>query len=374
MKIRGAILEASGAKRPYQESKPLKIADIELEGPGSGEVLVKIAAAGLCHSDLSVIDGNRPRPTPMALGHEASGIVEEVGPNVSTFAKGDHVVLVFVPSCGHCIPCSSGRPALCEPGAAANGAGTLLSGSRRLSKNGAMVHHHLGVSAFAEYATVSEHSLVKIDPEFDLTIAALFGCAVLTGVGAVVNTGQVPPGSKVAVIGLGGVGLCSLLGAKVSGASQVVAIDLNNNKLKLAKELGATHAVNASDENAVEAIREITKGGVDFAFEMAGSVPALQLAYDITTRGGTTITAGLPHPDARLSLSPVSLVAEERSLKGSYVGACIPRRDLPRFMALYNKGDLAVDRLLSDVLKLEDINLGFEKLASGESIRQVITF
>ena len=374
MKIRGAILEASGAKRPYQESKPLKIADIELEGPGSGEVLVKIAAAGLCHSDLSVIDGNRPRPTPMALGHEASGIVEEVGPNVSTFAKGDHVVLVFVPSCGHCIPCSSGRPALCEPGAAANGAGTLLSGSRRLSKNGAMVHHHLGVSAFAEYATVSEHSLVKIDPEFDLTIAALFGCAVLTGVGAVVNTGQVPPGSKVAVIGLGGVGLCSLLGAKVSGASQVVAIDLNNNKLKLAKELGATHAVNASDENAVEAIREITKGGVDFAFEMAGSVPALQLAYDITTRGGTTITAGLPHPDARLSLSPVSLVAEERSLKGSYVGACIPRRDLPRYMALYNKGDLAVDRLLSDVLKLEDINLGFEKLASGESIRQVITF
>ena len=374
MKIRGAILEASGAKRPYQESKPLKIADIELEGPGSGEVLVKIAAAGLCHSDLSVIDGNRPRPTPMALGHEASGIVEEVGPNVSTFAKGDHVVLVFVPSCGHCIPCSSGRPALCEPGAAANGAGTLLSGSRRLSKNGAMVHHHLGVSAFAEYATVSEHSLVKIDPEFDLTIAALFGCAVLTGVGAVVNTGQVPPGSKVAVIGLGGVGLCSLLGAKVSGASQVVAIDLNNNKLRLAKELGATHAVNASDENAVEAIREITKGGVDFAFEMAGSVPALQLAYDITTRGGTTITAGLPHPDARLSLSPVSLVAEERSLKGSYVGACIPRRDLPRYMALYNKGDLAVDRLLSDVLKLEDINLGFEKLASGESIRQVITF
>ena len=374
MKIRGAILEASGAKRPYQESKPLKIADIELEGPGSGEVLVKIAAAGLCHSDLSVIDGNRPRPTPMALGHEASGIVEEVGPNVSTFAKGDHVVLVFVPSCGHCIPCSSGRPALCEPGAAANGAGTLLSGSRRLSKNGAMVHHHLGVSAFAEYATVSEHSLVKIDPEFDLTIAALFGCAVLTGVGAVVNTGQVPPGSKVAVIGLGGVGLCSLLGAKVSGASQVVAIDLNNNKLRLAKELGATHAVNASDENAVEAIREITKGGVDFAFEMAGSVPALQLAYDITSRGGTTITAGLPHPDARLSLSPVSLVAEERSLKGSYVGACIPRRDLPRYMALYNKGDLAVDRLLSDVLKLEDINLGFEKLASGESIRQVITF
>lgn len=374
MKIRGAVLQEIGVKRPYQDTKPLTIAEIDLEGPGSGEVLVKIAAAGLCHSDLSVIDGNRPRPTPMALGHEASGIVEEVGPNVSTVQKGDHVVLVFVPSCGHCIPCASGRPALCEPGAAANGAGTLLTGAKRLTLNGAPVNHHLGVSAFAEYATVSERSLVKIDREFDLTIAALFGCAVLTGVGAVVNTGQVSPGSKVAVIGLGGVGLCSLLGAKVSGAAQIIAIDLNDDKLELAKSLGATHTVNARQEDAAGAIRELSKGGVDFAFEMAGSVPALQLAYDITARGGTTITAGLPHPDSRLSLSPVSLVAEERTLKGSYIGTCIPRRDLPRYMALYEKGDLAVDRLLSDVLKLEDINLGFEKLASGESIRQVITF
>jgi len=374
MKIRGAVLQSTGVARPYQDTKPLTISDIDLAGPGSGELLIKIAAAGLCHSDLSVIDGNRPRPVPMALGHEASGVVEEVGPNVTTVKKGDHVVLVFVPSCGQCIPCASGRPALCEPGAAANGAGTLLSGEKRLSLNGSPVNHHLGVSAFAEYATVSERSVVKIDPEFDLTIAALFGCAVLTGVGAVVNTGQVPPGSKVAVIGLGGVGLCSLLGAKVSGASQIIAIDLNDDKLKLAMELGATHTVNARQEDAASLIREISKGGVDYAFEMAGSVPALQLAYDITTRGGTTITAGLPHPDARLSLSPVTLVAEERSLKGSYVGACIPRRDLPRYMALYEKGDLAVDRLLSDVLKLEDINLGFEKLASGESIRQVITF
>lgn len=374
MKIRGAVLQATGVARPYDETNPLTIEDIELEGPGSGEVLIKIAAAGLCHSDLSVIDGNRPRPTPMALGHEASGIVEEVGPNVSTVSKGDHVVLVFVPSCGHCTPCASGRPALCEPGAAANGAGTLLSGERRLSAGGHAVNHHLGVSAFAEYATVSERSVVKIDPEFDLTIAALFGCAVLTGVGAVVNTGHVPPGSRVAVIGLGGVGLCSLLGAKVSGASQIVAIDLNDDKLKLAKDLGATHTVNAMQEDAVTIIREMTKGGVDFAFEMAGSVPALQLAYDITTRGGMTVTAGLPHPDSRLSLSPVSLVAEERTLKGSYVGACIPRRDLPRYMALYENGDLPVDRLLSDVLKLEDINIGFEKLASGSSIRQVVTF
>lgn len=374
MKMRAAILEALGAERPYSESRPLTIAELDLQGPGPGEVLVKVAAAGLCHSDLSVIDGNRPRPTPMALGHEASGIVEEVGAGVTTFKPGDHVVMVFVPSCGVCIPCSSGRPALCEPGAASNTAGTLLSGAHRLSYHGTTVNHHLGVSAFAEYATVSEHSLVKIDPEFDLTTAALFGCAVLTGVGAVVNTGQVPPGATTAVIGLGGVGLCSLLGAVVSGASQIIAIDLQDDKLALARELGATATLNAKDETVVQQVKDLTAGGVDYAFEMAGSVPALQLAWDITRRGGTTVTAGLPHPDKKLSIAPVQLVAEERALKGSYVGACIPRRDLPRYMALYNKGQLPVKKLLTDIIKLEDINLGFERLASGEAIRQVITF
>jgi alcohol dehydrogenase len=374
MQMRAAILNTSGVERPYQETKPLTIADVELQGPGSGEVLVKIAAAGLCHSDLSVIDGNRPRPTPMALGHEASGVVVEVGDNVSTVAPGDHVVLVFVPSCGHCIPCASGRPALCEPGAASNTAGTLLSGAHRLSKDNQLINHHLGVSAFAEYATVSERSVIKIDPDFDLIHAALFGCAVLTGMGAVVNTGHVPPGAKVAVVGLGGVGLCSVLGAIVSGASEIVAIDLQEDKLKLAQELGATRIVNAGSDDAVQQIKEFTKGGVDYAFEMAGSVPALQLAYDITCRGGTTITAGLPHPDKRLSLAPVQLVAEERTLKGSYIGTCIPRRDLPRYMALHRKGVLPVEKLLSEIIPLEDINLGFENLATGKAIRQVITF
>jgi alcohol dehydrogenase len=374
MKMRAAVLQAAGAERPYQNSKPLVITEVDLQGPGAGEVLVKVAAAGLCHSDLSVIDGNRIRPTPMALGHEASGVVVEVGPNVTTLAPGDHVVMVFVPSCGHCVPCASGRPALCEPGAAANTKGTLLSGAHRLSVNGQPIHHHLGVSAFAEYATVSERSLVKIDPSFDLTMAALFGCAVLTGVGAVVNTGQVPPGAKVAVIGLGGVGLCSLLGAKVSGASQIIAIDLQDDKLALAKELGATHTVNAAAADAVQQIRDLSHGGVDFAFEMAGSVPALQLAWDITTRGGTTVTAGLPHPDKRLSIPPVALVAEERTLKGSYVGTCIPSRDLPRYMSLYEQGMLPVQWLLTEVITLDDINLGFENLATGKAIRQVVSF
>src|SRR5918992_132522 len=209
MKIRAAVLSEMGAEAPYAASKPLVIETIELDPPGPGEVLVKIAAAGLCHSDLSVIEGNRPRPMPMALGHEAAGIVEELGPGVDDLKRGDHVVMVFVPSCGHCLPCSEGRPALCEPGAAANTAGTLLSGARRLHRGGHAINHHLGVSAFAEYATVSRRSLVRIDPELPLDEAALFGCAVLTGVGAVVNTGQVPAGASVAVIGLGGGGVCS---------------------------------------------------------------------------------------------------------------------------------------------------------------------
>lgn len=372
MKVRAAVLEALGAERPYDRSKPLVIDELDLEGPGPGEVLVKVVAAGLCHSDLSVIDGNRPRPTPMALGHEASGIVEEVGPDVTRFAPGDHVVMVFVPSCGQCLPCAQGRPALCEPGAAANGKGTLLTGANRLSRGGSVVHHHLGVSAFAEFATVSQQSLIKIDPAFDLVQAALFGCAVLTGVGAVVNTGSVKPGMSTAVIGLGGVGLCSLLGAQVSGARQIIAIDLADDKLALARELGATHTVNAGSESAIQEVRDISGGGVDMAFELAGSVRALELAYNVTARGGTTVTAGLPHPEHKLGIAAVSLVAEERTLKGSYIGTCVPRRDLPRYMALYDQGRLPVDRLLSDVIDLEDINLGFERLAAGEAIRQVI--
>ena len=220
MKIRAAILNAIGAKAPYAESKPLTIEEVELQGPGHGEVLVKIGAAGLCHSDLSVINGDRPRPMPMALGHEAAGVIEEVGEGITDLKRGDHVVLVFVPSCGHCGPCAEGRPALCEPGAAANGAGTLLSGGRRLSRNGEAINHHLGCSVFAEYATVSRRSVVKIDRELPLDEAALFGCAVLTGVGAVVNTAQVRAGASVAVIGLGGVGLASLLGARAAGDKQ----------------------------------------------------------------------------------------------------------------------------------------------------------
>lgn len=374
MKTRAALLLETGRERPYAESRPLIIEELDLAPPGPGEVLVRIAAAGLCHSDLSVIDGNRTRPTPMALGHEAAGVVEEVGAGVTRFVPGDHVVLVFVPSCGVCRFCARGRPALCEPGAAANGAGTLLGGDRRLSYRGAPVHHHLGVSAFAEHAVVSEHSLVKIPAELDLGKAALFGCAVLTGVGAVVNTARVAPGSSVAVIGLGGVGLCALLGARLAGARQIIAVDLADDKLDFAVELGATARVNAGAESAAETLRELSDGGVDYAFEMAGSVPALELAYRVTARGGVTVTSGLPHPERKLSIPAVSLVAEERTLRGSYIGACVPSIDLPNYLSLYQQGRLPVDRLLTHDLALEDVNQGFDRLAAGKAIRQVIHF
>jgi alcohol dehydrogenase len=372
MKTKAAVLHEVGRPRPYAETRPLLVETLELDPPGEGEVLVRIAAAGLCHSDLSVVNGDRPRPVPMALGHEAAGEVAEVGPGVDDLLPGDHVVMIFVPSCGHCLPCTEGRPALCEPGARSNGAGTLLSGARRIHLEGREVHHHMGVSAFAQYAVCSRHSLVKIDNDLPLEEAALFGCAVLTGVGAVVNTARVAPGSSVAIAGLGGVGLNALLGARLAGAERIVAVDILDDKLALARQLGATDTFNAAEEGAVEAIRAATGGGVDYAFEMAGSVKAMDLCYRVTRRGGTTVTAGLPHPDHRFEVQHVSLVAEERTVKGSYIGSCVPLRDVPRYIALYRQGRLPVDRLMSARLTLEQINEGFDRLAEGHTVRQII--
>lgn len=372
MKIRAAVLNASPVTAPYAQSRPLRIEELDLAPPGHGEVLVKVRAAGLCHSDLSVIDGNRPRPVPMVLGHEAAGEVVEAGEGVDDLKPGDRVVMVFVPSCGHCAPCSEGRPALCEPGNAANGRGEMLSGGRRLSVDGKPVHHHIGVSAFAEHAVISRRSLVKVEADIPHEIAALFGCAVLTGVGAAVNTARIKAGETAAVVGLGGVGLSALLGAIACGASRVIAVDLAEDKLKLAKELGATDVFNAGAPDAVEAIRAATKGGVDHALEMAGSVKALDLAYQITRRGGTTTTAGLANPAHTLSLAPVKLVAEERTLKGSYVGSCVPSRDIPRFIELYQRGRLPVDRLWTSSGSLDEINEGFDALNEGRTIRHIV--
>jgi Zn-dependent alcohol dehydrogenase len=367
MKVRGAVLREMGLPKPYAESAPLEIAELELAGPGPGELLVKVGAAGLCHSDLSVIDGSRPRVMPMVLGHEAAGEVVASGGDTPGFATGDHVVLSFVPTCGDCGPCRAGRAALCEPGAAANAAGTLLGGGRRWD---APLHHHLGVSAFADHVVVSAHSAVKVDPELPYEIAALFGCAVLTGVGAAVNSAQVVQDDRVVVFGLGGVGLAALLGARMAGASEVIAVDVVQDKLDHAARLGATpiHA----GEDAVGAIREATGGGGDKVIETVGNARVLAQAYEATRRGGTTVTVGLPHPEQRLDIQAVSLVTEERTLKGSYLGSCVPKRDIPHFVEAYKNGELPVDELLTHRIALDEINEGFDRLAAGAAVRQAV--
>jgi len=370
-RTRAAVLRHAPATRPYAQSRPLAVEEIELDAPGPGEVLVSIKAAGLCHSDLSVINGDRPRPLPMALGHEAAGVVERLGEGVRDLAVGDHVVMVFMPSCGHCSPCAEGRPALCEPGAAANGAGTLLGGAIRLKSRGQPIHHHVGVSAFAGHAVVSRTSLVKVGKDIPFEHAALFGCAVLTGVGAVVNTSGLKAGQSIAIVGLGGVGLAALLGARAAGAATIVAADLMPEKRALALDLGATHAIDPRDEDAVRNVMELTRGGVDAAVELAGSVSALDFAYRITRRGGTTVTGGLANPASQLAIQQVSLVAEERTLKGSYIGSCIPSRDIPRYIEMFKRGILPVDRLMSGTGPLEGINEALDALEAGRAIRHI---
>jgi len=369
---------------PYSESRPLVIEEVELAPPGPGEVLVRVHAAGLCHSDLSAVNGDRLWPLPLVIGHEAAGEIVELGAGVSRFSVGDHVVMIFRPSCGACQSCAVGRPALCLPGGESNASGALLGGYRRLSlvqglssgshrgSDAAPLHHHLGCSAFAEYATVSERSLVRVDATLPWHEAALFGCAVITGAGAVINTAAVPAGASVAVVGLGGVGFASLLAARVAGARQIVAVDRLPDKLQLARELGATDCVDSTQPDAVDQVRSSSGGGVEFAFEMAGSVAALDFAYRVTARGGMTVTAGLPNPAAQWSFPAVSLTAEERTIKGSYVGSSVPSRDIPRLIELYRAGRLPVDRLLSEQIPLEAINEGLDRLARGQSIRQII--
>jgi alcohol dehydrogenase len=277
-----------------------------------------------------------------------------------------------VPSCGLCSPCIDGRPALCEPGFASNTAGTLISGARRLHRAGHDLQHHLGISGFAEYSCVSRHSVVRVDRSLSFAEAAVFGCAVITGTGSVINTAQLPVERSVAIVGLGGVGLAALLGARYRRAAVIIAVDLSDAKLRLARALGATHTFNAQDAGVIEAIRETTHGGVEYAFEMAGAVKALEMAYRITRRGGTTITAGLPQPQAMISLPHLNIVAEERTLKGSYLGSCDPARDIPRYIEWFQAGRLPVNQLLDVAMPLDAINAGFDALAAGEALRQTV--
>lgn len=372
MRVTAAVLTRTDAHAPYSSTTPLEIQDLVLGGPGPGEVLVRIGAAGVCHSDLSVVDGVRPRPVPMVLGHEAAGVVEAAGEGVTHVRVGDHVVFAFVPSCGDCVPCLSGRPALCERGAAANTAGTLLSGRRPFARpDGTEVNQHLGVSAFAERTVAAAASVVPVPSDLPLEHAALFGCALLTGVGAVLNTARAEPGSTAVVVGLGGVGLAAVMGARLAGCSHVIAADLDPAKFELAKAVGATHVVVAGDE-AVAEIRDLTAGGCDYAIEAAGHPDALGLAYAATGRGGTTVGIGLPHPDQRFALPALSLVAEERRLVGSYMGSAVPRRDIPRYVRLFQDGRLPVERLAGGQFALEQVNEAMDALAGGAVARQVL--
>lgn len=374
MKTRAAVLHEMGATTPYSESKPLTIETLDLSEPQENEVLIKIKATGLCHSDLSVINGSRPRPMPMVLGHEAAGEIVQIGDRVTDYEIGDHVVCTFIPSCGHCIPCKEGRSALCETGAASNATGEMIEGGYRLqSEKDDVMHHLLGVAGFSDYAVVSTNSIVKVDKDIPFEKVAIFGCAVITGIGAVINTARVRSGSTVAVIGLGGIGLNAIMGAKLAGASEIIALDINEDKFDLAKKLGATAVFNSSDDNIVEAVKDYVQGGVDFAFETAGVVPAMDVAYKITKRGGTTTSTGLPDPKHEFAFPQVTLAAEERTIKGSYVGSCVPDRDIPHFIKLYKQGRLPVDELLTDTLSLDDINEGFDRLARGEAARLVVT-
>lgn len=365
-RITAAVLRQSGNQpRPYAEHAPLELATLDLAEPGPGELLVRIDAAGICHSDLSVINGDRPRPMPMALGHEAAATVIATGtPGDPDFAVGDKVVLVFLPACGDCAECRNGRGYLCNVAAAANGQGELIGGGHRLSEHSCAVHHHLGISAFASHAVVDRRSAVKVPSDIPPEVAALFGCAVLTGVGAVMNTAALRQGESVIVYGLGGVGMAAVMGAIAAGASRVSVIDPMADKRALALELGASEAVAPDEADALEP--------ADVVIESVGKASVLAAAYAHAKRGGRVITVGLPNPEEMLTIPALSLVAEGKALIGSYMGSSIPARDIPRYIALWREGRLPVERLLSSVSPLSDINLCMDRLADGEAIRQVV--
>ena len=366
MKIFGAVLERCGAERPFSASAPLSFSELDLEAPGEGELLVRIEVAGLCHSDLSVVNGNRVRQTPLLLGHEASGIIEEIGPGDSDLSIGDRVVMTFLPRCGSCAGCRTNGALPCERGTAANAAGTLLGNTSRLRRDGAPVFHHLGVSAFATFAVVNRASVVRVDDDIPADVAALLGCAVLTGGGAVINAAQPQPGEQIMVVGLGGVGMAAVLVAKALG-HEVIGVDSIENKLENARQCGVSQ---------VYTPEQLVQSGVKapIVIEAAGNARAFETALGATAAGGRTITVGLPSPDARASISPLLLTAEARTVIGSYLGSAVPSRDIPLFADLWRQGLLPVEKLISNRIALEDLNEALDALADGRALRQLVVF
>ncbi|WP_405216460.1 zinc-binding dehydrogenase [Agrococcus sp. Ld7] len=367
MRIRGAVLRAIGAEHPFAQSQPLELVELELDEPGPGELLVRIEAAGLCHSDLSVVDGARPRPVPMLLGHEAAGIVEAIGEGVDDIAVGTRIVTTFLPRCGECSACATDGRLPCERGSASNAAGELLGGGRRLHEGDVDVHHHLGVSAFATHAVLDRRSVVPVGDDVPPQVAAVLGCAMLTGGGAVINAGKPVEGDDIVIVGLGGVGMAALLAAASLGLGRVIGVDAVPAKLETAKELGA-HLALSPDEALAQGLRAAV------VVEAAGHPKAFETAFALTAPGGTTVTVGLPHPDARSSLSPLTFTAEARTVIGSYLGSAVPARDIPRYEQLWREGKLPVEALVTSEIELEGLNEALDTLADGKAIRQVVRF
>lgn len=367
LSIRGAVLEETGRDRPYASSRPVRISELQLSGPGPEEVLVRIEAAGVCHSDLSVVNGSRERPMPMLLGHEAAGRVLDRGSLVTDVEIGDRVVMVFLPRCGNCAGCKTGGKQPCAPGSATNTAGTLFGGAIRLKRAGTPVKHHLGVSAFATHAVVDRRSVVRVDDDIPADVAAVLGCAVLTGGGALLNAARPTPADTVAVVGLGGVGMAALITARALGAKEVIGIDNLQDKLDQARSIGADACFTPA-QAAERGIR------TNYVVEAAGHPRAFETAVELTAPGGTMVTVGLPAPDARATISPLAVTAEAKTIIGCYLGSAVPERDIPVFAQLWRDSRLDVDALISSRICLDEINEALDHLDAGRAVRQVIIF
>lgn len=356
-------------------NRPLVVADVDVQEPREGEVLVRIVAGGVCHSDLHAIHGDIPTPLPVVAGHEGAGVVEAVGPGVTSVRPGDHVVLLWRASCGTCYFCSRARPALCDLGANVRWTGKLRDGTTRFRWQGQEINHFGGVSSFGEYSVLLAEAVIPIRKDVPLEKAALVGCAVMTGVGAVTNTARVLPGSSVVVVGSGGVGLNVIQGAALVGAERIIAVDLLDNKLEYARQFGATHAVNASREDVVAAVRELTEGrGADYAFEVVGTAKTISQALAVVRRGGTAVAIGIPARGVEVGVDAQTLVLQEKTLMGSLYGSTVPHQDVPKLLGLYVAGKLKLDELISREYPLEQINEAFAALERGEVARSIVRF
>ncbi|MCI0634399.1 MAG: alcohol dehydrogenase catalytic domain-containing protein [Actinobacteria bacterium] len=366
MRIRAVVLEATGG--------PLVVAELDLAPPGPHEVLVRLRASGVCHSDWNAVDGTAENPCPCVLGHEGAGVVEAAGAAVTRVGVGDHVALSWAPWCGECDECRRDLPQLCSTVWPVMGTGGLMDGTPRLSRDGEPVYHYSFLSTFAEACVVPERSCIPIPDDVPFEIAALVGCAVTTGVGAVWRTAGVRPGDRVAVIGCGGVGLSAVLAAVAAGADPVIAVDAMPGKLDVARDFGATTGVpwQGSAADTAEAVREVSGGGVDVAIEATGRPEAMEAAFLATRAHGAAVLIGIPRRDAVLSLPAGTIPRMERRVLGSIYGSSKPERDFPHTLSLFRSGRLPLDKLVSHRLPLEEAERGFELMHSGEARRVVL--